>query len=377
MGITTTRVVKYIRKGDPGINYFIVLSPGSVAINAEGLVICESDIINAVAYKNVGGVTSEANDGSMKLYFTKADGTTSNAVAAGLTADSVSEYQNVWFEYTVNNKVVASAALVINRVGQTGPQGDRGPTLRGPQAWSDSEDGYNFQSGANGEEWKDIVLYQNAYYSCIKSHTKTANNYPGSSADQANKYWQLGDKVELVATKILLATYALVQNLGVEAIDMKDANGNILFQAKDGNVTCKTGTFENIKVSGDITAEYLNLKVSTADHDADTPGLANGAICLDSSGIILPELPQGTARSMRVLNTVYSRTTPSNLVLKPASNKVFISKSLSQIAASSTETTITSGGNNAGRYFELIGIHDTTSENTYWLMSEMNNNTIS
>lgn len=362
--------------GKDGVSYSIIVSPSSVAVTADGLVVSESDRISAVAYKNVGGVTSEAKDGSMRLYFTRADGTTSNVAATALTAEGVSTYQAVWFEYSVANKVVATKALVINREGQTGSQGDRGPALRGPQAWSDCAVGYKFQSGAKGEAYKDVVLYQNNYYSCIKSHTKTASNYPGSATDQANKYWQLGDKVELIATKILLATYALVKNLGVEAIDMKDSKGNILFQAKDGNVTCKTGTFENIKVSGDITAEYLNLKVSTANHYADTPTLANGAICVDSSGIILPELPKGTARNMRVLNTLYSRTTPADLVLKPATNKVFISKSLSQLSAQSSVITINACGSNAGRYFELIGIRKSDSDYTYWLMSEMDNTTI-
>ena len=371
-------------KGENGVSYSIILSPSSVAVTADGLVICESDSINAKAYKNVGGVTSEAKDGSMKLYFTKADGTTSNVVATGLTAEGVSTYQAVWFEYSVNNKVVASEALVINREGQPGKDGtngkdgkdgkdgDRGPALRGPQAWSDCAADYNFQSGAKGEAYKDVVLYQNNYYSCIKSHAKTASNYPGSTTDQTNKYWQLGDKVELIATKILLATYALVKNLGVEAIDMKDANGNILFQAKDGNVTCKTGTFENIKVSGDITAEYLNLKVSTANH-YDSPVLANGSICVDADGIILPELPANTARSMRVLNPLITRSGTGNLILKAASNKVRISKTLSMLNAVAGPVTVSGGGHNSNAYFELLGIRLANNDTTYWLLSEMNN----
>ena len=134
-------------------------------------------------------------------------------------------------------------------------KGDRGPALRGPQAWSDCAVGYVFQSGANGEEYKDIVLYGNNYYSCIKSHTKTASNNPGSATDTNSGLWKLADKLEIVATKILLAQYALVKNLGVEVIDMKDAIGNIIFQAKDGNVTCNRGTFNNITVKGNSTFE--------------------------------------------------------------------------------------------------------------------------
>ena len=148
-----------------------------------------------------------------------------------------------------------------------GDKGEQGATLRGPQAWADCSVGYVFQAGGAGESWKDVVLYNSNYYSCVKSHAKTASNYPGSAADVTNKYWQLGDKIELVATKILLTTYALVKNLGVEVIDMKDSSGNIIFQAKDGNVICNNGTFKNVKVGGVITANLFyspTLSVTSA-----------------------------------------------------------------------------------------------------------------
>lgn len=272
------------------------------------------------------------------------------------------------FTVTYNDKQYPEKIMT-----QTVADGDRGPALRGPQAWSDCETGYAFQCGSEGEAWKDVVLYENNYYSCVKSHAKTADNYPKSPADQSNGYWQLADKIELVATKILLASYALVKNLGVECIDMRDAAGNILFQAKDGNVTCKTGTFENIKVSGDITAEYLNLKLSTTEHSQTAPAPANGSICVRASGIILPELPEGTARSMRVLNPLLSRATPSNLVLKPATSNVLISKSLSELEAVSANVTLIGCGYNGNKYLELIGVHHTNSQDTVWLTSEMNN----
>lgn len=140
--------------------------------------------------------------------------------------------------------------------GDKGDKGDQGAVLRGPQAWSDCANGYAFQAGGGSEAWKDVVLYGDDYYSCVKSHTKTANNYPGSTEDVNNHYWQLGDKIELVATKILLASYALVKNLGVEAIDMKDAAGNVLFQAKDGVVTCKTGNFTNVNITSGKVAGF-------------------------------------------------------------------------------------------------------------------------
>lgn len=141
--------------------------------------------------------------------------------------------------------------------GSPGSKGDRGPALRGPQMWNDCGVGYVFQSGADGEEYKDIVLYNNNYYSCTKSHAKTASNYPLSATSNSNSLWRLADKLEIIATKILLAQYALVKNLGVEVIDMKDSAGNIIFQAKDGNVVCNSGTFNNITVKGNSILEGI------------------------------------------------------------------------------------------------------------------------
>lgn len=170
--------------------------------------------------------------------------------------------RGVTHKRTVSFKTVAD--------GQPGAKGDRGPALRGPQAWSDCDVGYVFQSGASGEEYKDVVLYGGYYYSCIKSHTKTGKE-TGANNTLSTDYWELADKLEMVATKILLAQYALVKNLGVEAIDMKDANGNIIFQAKDGSVTCNSGTFTNgtftnVKVIGSIRSPF-NLANGSFDVD--------------------------------------------------------------------------------------------------------------
>ena len=170
--------------------------------------------------------------------------------------------RGVTHKRTVSFKTVAD--------GQPGAKGDRGPALRGPQAWSDCAVGYMFQSGASGEEYKDVVLYGGNYYSCIKSHTKTGKE-TGANNTLSTDYWKLAGEFEIVATKILLAQYALVKNLGVEAIDMKDADGNIIFQAKDGNVTCNSGTFTNgtftnVKVIGSIRNPF-NLANDSFDVD--------------------------------------------------------------------------------------------------------------
>ena len=206
--------------------------------------------------------------------------------------------------------VKATRIVKYIRKGETGDKGERGAVLRGPQAWSDCALGYAFQAGGPNEKWIDVVLYNNNYYVCKQSHTKTGSNYPGSSA--GNSLWQLGDKIALVATNILLASYALVKNLGVEAIDMKDANGNVLFQAKDGNVICKTGTFENVKITGSLTGSVRNPFVAARD-SIDTDFSDNVAMLSEGGGWLwaysLPWDVKQSGRRIFLMNSFWNGQT--------------------------------------------------------------------
>ena len=143
--------------------------------------------------------------------------------------------------------------------GADGAQGARGPALRGPREWSAVATNTPFYSGASGETYLDVVLHNGNYYVCTKSHSKSTLSAPGGSVSETNGLWRLGDKLELIATNILLSNYAVIKNLGVETIEMRDADGNALLVAKDGVVTCATGTFNNIDVqSGKVGGFNIN-----------------------------------------------------------------------------------------------------------------------
>lgn len=244
MGVSITRIVKFIRKG-------------------KGVIVAQSRNVYNYTYKEwtqfYGLSGRSVNwDGIINVSdFSVGDTMVINGTVSDKQRITISLYAKVTAIDTNWAIITAQSLYYIasGENGEDGAKGDRGPALRGPQAWSDCAVGYVFQSGASGEEYKDVVLYGGYYYSCIKSHTKTASNNPGSATDTNSGLWKLADPVEIVATKILLAQYALVKNLGVEAIDMKDANGNIIFQAKDGNVTCNSGTFKNITVKGNSSFE--------------------------------------------------------------------------------------------------------------------------
>lgn len=213
--------------------------------------------------------------------------------------------ENVTYKYTIPVKTIAD--------GEDGKRGETGATLRGPQSWENCGNGYSFESGASGEEWKDVVIYNSGYYSCIKSHIKTANNFPGSDEDQNNHYWRLGSPIEMVIAKIILSQYQLVENLGVKVIEMSDEQGNIVFLAKDGDVICNKGTFNGIKVTGDSEFSGTMKGVS---------GSFKSLNCVDNSGKIVGNITFGSDGRMWFDGDMYSQGYNSE---KKRSNRFYTS----------------------------------------------------
>ena len=262
--------------------------------------------------------------------------------------------ENVTYKYTIPVKTIAD--------GEDGKRGEVGATLRGPQSWENCGNGYSFQSGASGEEWKDVVIYNSGYYSCIKSHVKSADNYPGSDEDTNNGYWRLGSPIELVVAKIILAQYQLVENLGVKVIEMADKQGNIVFQAKDGKVICNEGIFQNVSVSGDINVGRLRYNENTV---TDGTNVINGSFIRGGGTYVLPHLSEGEFMRIVVFNPVITRSTPPSVLKGEQEKDAFMAAGGSFFL--NRETTIEVYG-----WCELIG----TSRNgqTIWVYSEVENN---
>ena len=338
MGVSITRIVKFIRKG-------------------KGVIVAQSRNVYNYTYKewtqfyglsgrsvNWGGIINVSD-------FSVGDTMVINGTVSDKQRITISLYAKVTAIDT-NRAIITAQSLYYIASGENGDKGDRGPALRGPQAWSDCAVGYVFQSGASGEEYKDVVLYGNNYYSCIKQHAKTASNYPGSATDTNSGLWKLADKLEMVATKILLAQYALVKNLGVETIDMKDANGNIIFQAKDGNVTCNSGTFNNIKVTGNSEFSGTMKAVS---------GSFKSLNCVDDSGKVVGNIAFGSDGRMWFDGDMYSQGYRSD---KKRSNRFYASdilcrgmfghrEKITAVVKGSYMYVYSKGGDQSGTYVSL------------------------
>ena len=246
--------------------------------------------------------------------------------------------------------------------GEPGAKGETGATLRGPQSWENCGNGYSFESGASGEEWKDVVIYNSGYYSCIKSHVKSADNYPGSKEDTNNGYWRLGSPIELVVAKIILAQYQLVDNLGVKVIDMQDEQGNTKFLAKDGKVICQGGFFQNVSVSGDISVGRLRYNENTV---TDGTSVINGSFIKGWGTYVLPHLKDGEFMRIVVFNPIISRSTLPTVLKCEHTKDEFMPAKMSY--TQTRETTIEVNG-----WYELIGTNELG--HTIWVYNNIENN---
>lgn len=244
-----------------------------------------------IKYSNDGGKTFTANSG-----------------------ETPGAYIGVCTDFTENDPTSVSSYTWSKIKGE---QGDRGPALRGPQDFSSLPTDYQFYQGADSDPYVDIVYYNGSYYKCVWTHKKGSKDI-SSSGSLTAKYWVLSDKVEMIATKILLASYALIKNLGVEAIEMKDGSDNIVFRAKNGEVICKSGTFENVTVTGNITAQTLRLHISSSISNIDGAVVQAGW-----SSIVLPELADGECMNLKIHAPYGTRSSPDAGV-KPQNGKVQI-----------------------------------------------------
>lgn len=241
-------------------------------------------------------------------------------------------------------------------------KGEKGSVLRGPQLWNTCSNGYRFEAGGEGEEWKDVVLYNGNSYSCIKTHVKTADNYPGSAADQNNHYWRLGQSIELIIAHIILAQYQMVENLGVRTIEMKDKDGNVVFRAKDGDLVCKGGIFQNVSVSGDVSVGRLRYNENTV---TDGKSVINGSFIKGWGTYVLPHLKDGEFMRIVVFNPIITRSTLPTVLKCEHTKDVFMPAKMSY--TQTRETTIEVNG-----WYELIGTNELG--HTIWVYNNVENN---
>jgi len=203
-------------QGESAVIYELVSEPTQLKTNAS-----RTNVSTAVvkAYKTVGSSTSQYTSGTITATPYDINGTALSALT-GSTSVTIStkaqvgpsSYADVdkWeIGLVISNVVVARLTVDVIT---------SGPTLRGPRVFV-PKDNYSYKSGANGEGFLDLVIYNDLYYQCIKSYVEQTGDThtPGSSPT----YWLQATGFDFVATKVLFAQRAKIENLYVDDLEMR------------------------------------------------------------------------------------------------------------------------------------------------------------
>lgn len=284
----------------------------------------------------------------------------------------------ITFTATLDGKIFDCSfpfrTIVDGTDGKPGTDGKDGKTYQPTRIryWLDMADNDRMYPGTGANDpYTDIVFVKtdegNKYYRCIKECSKAHGSIP--SENRYSGYLVGSERIEVIATGLILADLAVIKNLIAEGIIMQDDNGNVVFRASRGTVECNKGIFHDVTVYGEIEASVLSL---TVDVSGDA-GVPDGAICINKSNITLPELPLGSVRTIKILNPQTTRTNPEDLVLIPQNGKVKINvTSLSWLDAISARKTVYGKGVNGNSYIELLGYNNNGKE-TIWLLHDLKN----
>nr|DAO14254.1 MAG TPA: hypothetical protein [Caudoviricetes sp.] len=175
--------------------------------------------------------------------------------------------------------------------------------------WDALPDGFQFQSGGVGEDFIDMVSVKSEgallWWSCKRSHAKTKDTRPNVDAP----FWELGQNLKFVATDLLLAKKAFIENLGVRNVETRNAQGEVTFKAEEnGEIKAKGGTFDSIHIEGDSSFNKLKAinektgeisgKIQFQD---DGISLAGSTVYLKAQNIIC-DLVEGSAEGYNIFD---------------------------------------------------------------------------
>lgn len=221
-------------KGDPATLYSVAPNPTQIKRDANGTP--DASSFRIYSYKQIGdGVREEFPAGLMVQcvrYYTAANGaeTSEHLIFKTPSATNIPTVTvgsaDVRYEMfgvlpgatTAENRYTDHVTITILKDGQkgdTGATGGRGPALRGPMDWVKNGKGFRYFAGASGEPYLDYVVYEGNWYMCRTKHVSSDYNFPGSLADtnhQPYPLWQAASKVAFVATTLLLAENAVIEN---------------------------------------------------------------------------------------------------------------------------------------------------------------------
>lgn len=224
MKASATTTVRIVRKGKDGIG--ITVSPQSVVFR-QG----EMQQVKVYVDFYVGGTKiAYGSDDGQFLCSTLTDHT-GEQVASGVLWTYFTDSDGRFYYLLMHGAgAIANAEVPFNVIygGKQYPasiqistiaDAERGAARRGPANWKDFPADYQFESGAKGETFFDVVYNvisgEQHYYVCKTSHAKAAAKEPGVSTGW-DTYWASTSEIPFLEAK-----YALMDWIDANTIALK------------------------------------------------------------------------------------------------------------------------------------------------------------
>lgn len=158
--------------------------------------------------------------------------------------------------------------------------GKQGAKMR-MRTWSSDTE---YLSGADGEEFYDVVVYNNKLYLCTKTHTSGPDNNPSASISGYLGYWESAQEWTFVATKLLLAEKIKASLIDADGIKAKNVDIEGKITATSGIIGGFTVTQSAIGSTNDGDSLLLMRNGISFNNNKKTAGI--GDTLPGSTGIV-------------------------------------------------------------------------------------------
>lgn len=153
--------------------------------------------------------------------------------------------------------------------GQQGPKGEPGingkdgvSLMINTRRWEKCNVGDKFYKGDSGDPQVDVVYYNGKYYRCIKTFTLEEK---ATQAPTVTQYWSEFESYSNIATELILADEASIQNLLLNKAKAKNSStGEVTVEidGNTGNFKANNATLTNAYVEGSVQASTIGYDLS-------------------------------------------------------------------------------------------------------------------
>lgn len=300
--------------GQNAVTYEILTSANSATRNTTNVISPSAVTLSALKYSGIDITTLTAlpeylkftyvfgNDSNISKEYDVDNTYTFNLISTAFVPDKASfkvSYTNVYLSYLYNNvwKHIDVETIPIVDHGEKGAQGFTGPVVRMRGEFKERDTGgyysdgsaqKNYDESTDGIRYKDIVWYNNQYWTpnpekCnghsaddvsatyVTRHTGVIACYdseywPGGGAS----YWVPATQFDFVATKLLYADQALINQISTHDLIATNQNGypvagvtsgSKMYDKNNAEITSYLSTLGTVNYSENAENDSANVRI--------------------------------------------------------------------------------------------------------------------